>query len=91
MKTVRLMNEPALYQIQVQGRLPDTWHEMFGGLRAQIEGEGQVITTLTGCLSDQAALNGILQALYGLGLALLSVRRLEPDPPAESNQRETTR
>jgi len=91
MSTLKFMHEPALYQIQVQGRLPDGWHEMFSDLRAQIEGEGtQVITTLTGSLPDQAALNGLLQALYGLGLTLLSVRRIEPVQHTDSNQREST-
>ena len=91
MTRLQFMHEPALYQIQVQGRLPDRWHEMFSNLRAQIEGEGpQVVTTLTGYLSNQAALNGLLQALYGLGLTLLSVQRIETVRPTESNQRETT-
>jgi hypothetical protein len=85
MGTHQFMDEPAQYQIQVQGRLPDRWHEMFGGLQVQIEGGPEVITTLTGCLPDQAALNGILQALYGLGLPILLVQRIEPVRPTESN------
>jgi hypothetical protein len=88
MSTHQFMDGPAQYQIQVQGHLPDRWHEMFGDLHAQIEGGSEVITTMTGCLPDQAALNGILQALYGLGLPILLVRRIEPVRPTKSNQPE---
>ncbi len=78
MSALRLMHEPAQYQIKVLGCLPDGWPELFGDLALQIEGNGvQVIATLTGSLPDQAALYGLLQALYGLGLPLLSVRRIE--------------
>ena len=91
MSTLKFMHEPALYHIQVRGRLPDGWHEMFGDLRSEVEGSGsEVVTTLTGRLPDQAALNGLLQALYGLGLTLLSVRRLEPVRHTDSHQQEST-
>lgn len=91
MSTHQFMHEPAQYQIQVQGRLPATWREMFGDLCAQTDNNGsEVVTTLTGRLPDQAALNGLLQALYGLGLPLLSVQRVEPVQPTLSNQQGTT-
>jgi hypothetical protein len=90
MSTLRFVHEPAQYQIQVQGRLPDGWHKMFGDLHEQTEGEGtRVITTLTGSLPDQAALNGLLQALHGLGLTLFSVRRIEHVQYPDSNQQES--
>ena len=43
------------------------------------EGDGPPITTLTGVIADQAALQGLLRRLYSLGLPLISVNRIEPD------------
>jgi hypothetical protein len=41
------------------------------------EGDGSIITTLTGTVADQAALHGLLTSLRDLGVPLLSVERLE--------------
>jgi hypothetical protein len=69
MKTQLSMNQPATYQIQVQGRLPKHWSEVFDQMQVQAdECDSEVITTLSGPVADQAALHGILQALYTLGL-----------------------
>jgi len=44
----------------------------------------EVITTLFGLLADQAALTGILNTLYELGLTLICVEYLtELDAPGE--------
>jgi len=40
-------------------------------------GGSPAITTLTGVVPDQAALAGLLQKLYTLGLPLVEVRRKE--------------
>jgi hypothetical protein len=37
------------------------------------EGDGLLVTTLTGVVADQAALQGLLRRLYSLGLPLMSV------------------
>ena len=42
---------------------------------AEQPGGGLAITTLTGAVADQAALLGLLQQLYTLGLPLLLVKR----------------
>ncbi len=69
------MNQPAAYQIQVQGTLPEHWPDYFGNLQAQTAClDGESITTLSGTVVDQAALHGVLQALYALGLPVLSVQ-----------------
>lgn len=79
MNTQLNMNQPATYQIQVQGRLPDHWSEVFDQLQAQVdERGGEVITTLSGTVADQAALHGILQALYTLGLPVQLVQCCVP-------------
>jgi hypothetical protein len=41
--------------------------------------DGWAITTLTGRIMDQAALQGLLQKLYSLGLVLLKVERSRID------------
>jgi len=35
------------------------------------------VTTLTGVVADQAALQGLLQRLYSMGLPLLSINRVD--------------
>ena len=57
----------------------------WGGIAisSQFEADGSPLTTLTGPLVDQAALYGVLNALYSLGFALLSVERT---PTEESDQ-----
>ena len=73
------------YQIRVEGRIGQRWLAWFDGLAISVAdeahtgrpGESSVTTTLTGVLPDQAALAGLLQKLYTLGLALLEVRRIE--------------
>jgi hypothetical protein len=73
------------YQIRVEGQIGPRWLAWFDGLsiataeeHAGRGTEGPAITTLTGVLPDQAALAGLLQKLYTLGLPLLEVRRQEP-------------
>jgi len=43
------------------------------------EANNAPVTFLTGRLADQAALTGVLNALYDLGFALLSVEVLSPE------------
>jgi hypothetical protein len=72
------LEQPALYQIQVQGMISQSWLEYFDGLKITLEGkDGWAITTLTGSMTDQAALQGLLQKLYTLGLVLIKVERKE--------------
>jgi hypothetical protein len=61
------------YEIWVRGHLGETMCSAFPALRAQPRGED---TVLTGALSDQAALYGVLAEIEALGLELLEVRRL---------------
>jgi hypothetical protein len=41
------------------------------------------VTTLTGEVSDQAALMGVLSTLYDMGFPLLKVERLDSAPAVE--------
>lgn len=75
------MTGPAIYRIQVQGRLDATWSDRVEGMNvtaAATEG-GAVQTILVGRLPDQAALSGVLNTLYELHLPVLSVECLEAE------------
>ena len=79
------LGTPAIYRITIQGRLDDSWSEQLGGMAfsSDVEADGSPLTVLAGRLVDQAALYGVLNALYGLGFALLSVERT---PTEESDK-----
>lgn len=61
------------YKIPVRGHLGETMRAAFPELRTSIDGAD---TVLTGLLSDQAAVFGVLAAIGSLGLELLEVRRI---------------
>lgn len=71
--------KPAIYRIQVAGYLDENWSDRLGGLKINStsqEGKSR-ITTISGSIIDQAALFGVLNALYDMRLPLLSVECLE--------------
>jgi hypothetical protein len=72
------LDQPSLYQIRVQGILDPSWSARLEGLNIEVEQcAGDLpVTLLTGLLQDQAALNGVLTTLYGLGFTLRSVTTL---------------
>jgi hypothetical protein len=74
------MDRPGTYEIKVPGRLDEGWSEWFEGMTIAVQcGDDEpTITTLTGVVADEAALQGLLDRLYALGLRLLSVVRIEP-------------
>ena len=75
------IDNPARYCIRVAGLLDDAWSDRLGGLAITSSGQGseEGITSLSGTLMDQAALFGVLNALYDLRMPLLSVECLEVD------------
>jgi hypothetical protein len=70
--------EPGFYVIRIKGHLDDRWADWFGGLTITLEEDGN--TLLTGPVVDQAALHGLLKKVRDLGMPLVSVSPLEPDP-----------
>jgi hypothetical protein len=72
------LDSPVTYQIKVWGKLDESWTTWFEGMmiKVQRQDDGGLITTLTGTVPDQAALQGMLRALYTLRLPLLSVKQL---------------
>jgi hypothetical protein len=73
-------DQPALYQIKLQGRLGQEWATTFDNLDLQIEytEDGFPVTILSGGVLDQAALHGLLQQIRDLGVVLLLVKYLHP-------------
>jgi hypothetical protein len=63
---------PARYEIRVEGALGEGWSAWFDGLQVASEG-GQ--TVISGVISDQPALHGLLNRVRDLGLCLISVHR----------------
>lgn len=69
--------EPATCVIRVRGALSSDWSDRLGGLRIVVIRSGRhTITELTGRLTDQAALHGVLATLYELGMPLQTVECL---------------
>ena len=73
-------SHPTGYKIRVAGHLPLQWADWFEGLTITLEESGD--TLLTGSVLDQAALHGLLKKVRDLGLSLVSVCPVEPEPPA---------
>ena len=59
------------FEIHVKGQLDESWSDWLEGLEVKLLDNDEMI--LSGYVADQAALMGVLNKLYGLNLALLSV------------------
>jgi len=68
--------EPAGYRLRVDGHLDQHWSSWFGDLTVTEEDDGT--TSLTGAISDQAMLHGLLTKIRDLGVTLISVETLDP-------------
>ena len=78
---------PIHCQAKVQGALNPNWRGRLGGMQISIctQEDGSAQTNLSGDLMDQAALLGILNALYDMQYPLISVD-CRPVSTALSNQ-----
>ena len=74
---------PGLYSIRVNGRLRATTLTAFPSLVSELDGTE---TVLTGLLEDRSAVFGVLAQIEGLGLELLEVRRIQPNPEYTTRQ-----
>ena len=73
--------------IRVQGILNRQTASTFGLFSDTQTGTGAPpITTLTGVLPDEAALNHLLDELYARGLPLISIEREEVDQAASTGE-----
>jgi hypothetical protein len=62
----------ARYEIRVEGVLGEEWSAWFDGLRVASDG-GE--TVISGVITDQPALHGLLNRIGDLGICLISVHR----------------
>lgn len=69
-------DEPGEYQIRLKGHLDGRWLDWFEGFAITLEENGE--TLLTGSVTDQAALHGLLRKVRDLGMPLISVTRMGP-------------
>jgi hypothetical protein len=73
--------------IRVQGILNRPTASTFGLFSdTQTGADAPPITTLTGVLPDEAALNQLLDELYARGLPLISIERKEADQAAPTGE-----
>jgi hypothetical protein len=73
-------SSPVYYAIRIKGHLAPSWSEAFYGMQLTLTQGGE--TLITGAVADQAALHGLLARIRDLNLALISVTRVKPKPPA---------
>lgn len=69
-----------LYVIHLKGQLEARWVNWFEGLTITLDDNGD--TLLSGQVTDQAALHGLLKKVRDLGMPLVSVNPIKPDPKA---------
>jgi len=67
------MDTSRVYEIRMEGHLADRWSDWFEGLAICNDPDDEV--TLTGPITDQAALFGVLTKIHDLNLILISVSR----------------
>lgn len=69
-----MRDELSSYQIRLKGHLGPRWSAYFEGFTLTNSENGEAL--LTGVITDQAALHGVLAKIRDLGLPLLSVNRI---------------
>lgn len=82
------LHMPAVYEIRLQGELDHSWATEVGmAINKAVVADRETVTTLVGELSDQAALFGVLNRMYGLGYPLISVIRLPSELHGQRERR----
>jgi hypothetical protein len=80
-------DQPGIYAVHVAGRVDSSWCDRLGGLTITCKEEGgEIVSVLKGWLPDQAALFGVLDALYNAHYPVLFVSYLRPVQPVQSPQ-----
>ena len=79
--------KPATYRIRIVGRVNDGWSDFMSNLEQSFDQEnGATITTITGTVTDQAALHGLLERIRDLNLTLISVNTNDPSAQDSDNE-----
>ena len=71
-------DQAPLYEIRLKGHLGREWTDWFGGMAVALTEDGD--TLLTGPVTDQAALFGLLRKVRDLGLPLVSINEMRHEP-----------
>ena len=69
-------------EIRIKGNLKQDWSDWLGELMISKQSDGETI--LSGEISDQSALLGLLNRIHGLNLKLLSFSQSDNFPPDHS-------
>ncbi len=65
---------PILYEIRVRGAFDQTWSDLAENVTFEaVQEHSQVATVIRAVVQDQAALAGLLDALFSLNAVVLSV------------------
>ena len=67
---------PGGYRLRVNGHLDQRWSAWFDDLTLHRENDGT--TSLSGAVTDQAELHGLLTKIRDLGITLISVEVIDP-------------
>jgi hypothetical protein len=78
MSEISTASEAGRYEIRLKGHLDNRWASWFDGLTLTTCSDGT--TVIHGIVVDQSALHGLLQKVRDVGLPLISVTRVDPDP-----------
>jgi hypothetical protein len=72
------MDAPVQYRIKVSGSIREEWFSFYDSMVLEVQDTGDLrpLTTLTGHVTDQAALISMLALLYDMQCPLLSVECL---------------
>ncbi len=83
MNSLPTLTQPATYRIRIAGRVKNGWSDFMTGLReVHVLEDSASLTELTGTVSDQSALFGLLCHIRDMSLPLISVEYL-PTPKGE--------
>ena len=72
---MREPHEPGTYTIRIKGHLGQQWSTRFETMSIVLTEDGE--THLTGQITDQAALHGLLRTIRDSGLELIAVNRID--------------
>jgi hypothetical protein len=73
------MKSPAVYEIEVNGCLDESWSEWFAGMKAEpsVPVMCSTFTRLTEPIQDQAMLRSILDHMFDLNIKVISVHPID--------------
>ncbi len=73
-----MMRSTPIYEIRVRGHLDPAWATWLDDVAIVNCANGEAVLTVP--VSDQAALNGLLNRVFALNLDLIAVNRELPEP-----------